>query len=147
MFFIFFFYIKETWIQSAYLQVCALLTNPICNYAISCWTYCCYFFLGCGYAWSLQPKPRENQKHFSVNVWSEVHVCLFVLPEFFVFLRCQQLTWWKNNSRTQGVLGFSIARQKETKAKNIQTQKNLIVAKGGSSGGSRHIYEHMQKLG
>ena len=25
-------------------------------------------------------KPKKN---FSVNVWSEVHVCLFVLPEFF----------------------------------------------------------------
>ena len=48
---------------------------------------------GCGDALSLQPKPRENQKHCSVNVWSEVHVCLFVLPEFFVILRCQELKW------------------------------------------------------
>ena len=123
LFFLYYFFLRETWIQSAYLQVCALLTNPICNYAISCWTYCYYswrMWICINYNQNLEKTKRHH--FFSENVWSEAHVRLFLLVYMSCF--CFLETWHlKNNTKLTflifGIKWFDWTREKPTNSKFV----------------------------
>ena len=95
---------------------------------------------------NLEKTKKTKNQNVSENVWSEAHVCFFlVLPSFFCFFlvltwkKLKKLNvflvfwikWWLKNcekpKKLEGFFGFSLRSQKETKATNTQKPKNPWV--------------------
>ena len=82
--------------------VCALLTHPTCNYAISWWTYCCYSWrMWVCITTKTSRQPKKTRLFSECLVWSSCLVLFSFLHLFFAFVG---LTSRKhNNSRCLGV--------------------------------------------
>ena len=92
--------------------MCALLANPICIYAVSCWTYCCHpwrIYLDIHYNRNLG-NTKKPTLFRECLVWSSC--CPFVVTSkkqnnAHFLDKMAEMKWWKTNSTFLDAFGFS----------------------------------------